>query len=308
MNRPLLVLSVLALLIPEVCLAASPGAFMRKGPSGERVPFDGFLDRMESNGIMATLQKSGAVSHDQKLQIIRMSYDLLEAYASSAVSDLSFELTDFELVSVEEFPHVPYTDIMTMPGGLMIDAIRTRHTEIHTGVRTVQYVPKWVEGEAEPMKLADGRLLEAASVSAVIQEWDFLQEAEMTVAEIITYQVTSRLRGESRTYQAAFVWFDSGKRETIDFQAMDHIAQGVAEALRESEPPIYDLREEDDGELRRIRLKGACKKIGPIGSVVEPQKKVSSGYHYGADSNHFRVCGRGRSHRHSGFLSHRWET
>lgn len=214
----------------------------------ERVPFRNLSQRLEESGVLATVQEGKEISHEERVVMIRHAYELLEDYARSDVSDLHFELSDFSFVEPEEFARRLYTDLMTMPGGLMIDVTRREHVEAENGTvrrKSVQYVPRWVEEERPPLRFPDGRLLEDLYIHEVIADWQRIQAHRPPVELITTFRVEAHLRGESRAYRSAFFWstghfYSPGEPSTLlHFDVLDQITQGVAEAASEAEPPLF---------------------------------------------------------------------
>lgn len=251
-TAPALLLAILTTMAPGTCLGASPGAFVEKGSPSERIPFDSFTDRLRAAGILDKTLPGRELSLADRVKIIRTAYDVLEDYAASEVSDLSFDLNYFEHLAPQDFYKKTYTDVITMPGGLMIDVMRSHVTQTNTGAYTVEYVPKWTDQEAQVLRAPDGRSLEIVSLSELFAIIDAQGFAEFATVNIVTtYQVTVTLRELSRVYQAAFIWYPHRATGKINFVVMDLITQGVAEAATEIHPPIY----EPGTQKRRASLK-----------------------------------------------------
>ncbi|MCP4594541.1 MAG: hypothetical protein GY842_27735, partial [bacterium] len=276
----ILLLTTATALIAGTLLGSSPGAFIEKGSPPVRSPFHGFLDRLTATGIPDKARQAEGISAEDRIAVIRIAYDLLEDYAASDVSDLRFELSDFELLHPADFEKRLFTDVVTMPGGLMVNVLRSRHTYTNTGEVTLLYITKWTEEEAQPFTDSEGRPLDTMVISEVCDVWVKQGSPEMAAVELITsYRVTVSLRGEQREYQAAFFWNVSASPGDINFLVMDHITQGVAEAVKELEPPIYDPQP----EFRDSWLKSLCNQTN-TNSPKAPVEKAGVSGHLG-DSN-----------------------
>ncbi len=266
------------------CLGAAPTDFVQRSAEEGRVPFASFADRLERSGIRELAFRDSKVGSEQKIQIIRMAYDLLEDYGASDVSDLRFELSDFEPLYREQLAQRRYTEIMTMPGGLVLDVIRSRHSDDTTGVVTVHFKPKWKELEASAMKAPDGRPLESMVVSEVLAEIEDEGYLDLAAVDmIITYRVVATLRGESREYQAAFYWYPGTPEKEISFLVMDHVSQGVEKVLAEAEPPVFVPQATADEvsqlEPQHGRSSVECREIPPQPNPLEPPPKTGFGGH-----------------------------
>lgn len=178
---------------------------------------------------------------------IQTAYETLRAYAVNSGADLRFELSDFSTFYREDFPEVQIVDLTTMPRGRVIDM--RRQTQSHAEVSekgevtsrrtTVQYWPEW--RTLEPAWQVHP---ETAFTSATTLDQALSLRAEQdpifrNTQAVTSYDVEVFLAGETRNYRAAVLWFKAQNQpvwDRFDLLVLDHVTQGVENALRERIP------------------------------------------------------------------------
>jgi hypothetical protein len=238
---------------------------------------------LESRGILETA-RSGNLSNEQRVEIIKLSYELLERHSQSTVSDLGFELSGFGFIGADEFQKIRYGDIVTLTGGDVIDMSRKRHTNGNTGAVTIEYIPVWGKHPGAAAQDVAGRRLETLSLAEVLEASKDHPELS-AVSSATQYTVTVNLRGESRTYQAAFFWRPSVPGSEIAFYSVDLITQGVQEVALDPDltvtRPLRGSSEETDTHLtQQAQASGERCDEFLQGDVFAPRKQLGRAGHF----------------------------
>jgi hypothetical protein len=175
-----------------------------------------------------------------RADIVARAYASLATLSRAAGSDLSFELSDVRTLSWSDLEAAAtsstalghrWSDIVTMPGGAMIDM--SRRESVVDGRTRIGYDATWrTDDRPWPgQEMGDPPVANVLGLAG--QQRPDLQQ----ITAVTTYQVHVTLRGEQRTYRAAMLWFppetghgltptDAGRVQVLDF-----ITQGVGEAL-----------------------------------------------------------------------------
>jgi hypothetical protein len=175
--------------------------------------------------------------------IIRSTYQNLADYAAFSRSGLRFEISQPQNLLPAQLDEMLWTDLVTMPGGKVIDMLRNVRTNGVTGEARVSYDPTWRVAEENWLQAPEGRDLLTMRADAVLRTVSQkAQRSELSQVLAVTgYQVTAILGTQRRTYQAAFVWVPALEGTDAAFVVVDNITQGVEEAAREPLAPLTDL-------------------------------------------------------------------
>jgi len=182
---------------------------------------------------VADLLDRGVIEPDQARLVIETAYRTLEEYSGNA---LAFQLDAFETVPASQLDRVRLAEIATLPGGRLIDVSRRVRQNYAIGTSAVVYAPSWSTSEVVWLDADVGVDLDRVSVAKAFSQAAEGQPGLARVRALTTYSVTVTLEGESRIYQAAFLWLPSDESGRLTFFAIDHIVQGVGEAAREVLP------------------------------------------------------------------------
>ncbi len=182
---------------------------------------------------VADLLDLGVVDPDQARLVIETAYRTLEEYSGGA---LVFQLDGFDTLPASRLDRVRLVEIATLPSGRLIDVSRRVHQNDATGTAAVVYAPSWSTSEVVWLDADVDVDLDRLSVAEAFSQAAEGQPGLARVKALTTYSVTATLEGESRVYQAAFLWLPSEEGDGLTFFAVDHIVQGVGEAARETLP------------------------------------------------------------------------
>ena len=174
-------------------------------------------------------------------KIVRDTYRKLETYNAAAQifqnelkrksfraeANLKFELSDFRVGNVQEIFHKPYVELVTLPSGDVIALTRGGHSE-DGGPQEATFAAAWERGGYASVfdpawTVADVFHLEAA------RYYD--------VRTYVSYQVTARLEGRSRSYRAVALF-----REALDGRPefWDTVVNGIGSVWEEKRPPYRE--------------------------------------------------------------------
>ncbi|HSE18362.1 MAG TPA: hypothetical protein VLB46_15010 [Pyrinomonadaceae bacterium] len=171
-------------------------------------------------------------------KIVRDTYRKLEIYNAAAQvfanelkhkslraeANLKFELSDFRVGNVQEIVHKPYVELVTLPTGDVISLIRGGHSE-DGGPQEATYAAAW-----EPGRYASV----FDPVWTVTDVFHFEAARYYDIRTYVSYQVTVRLEGRSRSYRAVALF-----RETPDGapEFWDTVVNGLGSVWEEKRPP-----------------------------------------------------------------------
>lgn len=203
------------------------------------------------------------------IRIIQDGYDRLAHFASMDGEPLEFFVDDFVTVRSEEFDTVYWADMVTPPGGEVVDVARERYEDASGRVLGVRYVPRWDRIDHYVIS-PEGRKATALKLNEIVGLAAEADEVLKAVTSATSFKVTLRFREHSRSYRAMFLWVDPepAKSGELEFRVMDHVVQGLSESygdpleaamskkemvsMRKAEARRNQMREE------RRKLAGGC--------------------------------------------------
>lgn len=180
----------------------------------------------------AVAAPEGRLGTAKEKQAIESAYRTLARYAAASGHEFGVRLTAFRTIEPAEFSRVRWWDLVTPPGGDMIDM--TRSTHAFQGVLdAVTYVPKWqLDGPTYLRPDAPPDVTEATVADVLSDRAAKMPETAEAIA-ITSYRVEVHLDGYSRAYQAAAVWFPLDDTGGARVSFVDHITQGVDKVILE---------------------------------------------------------------------------
>ncbi|HEY9421534.1 MAG TPA: hypothetical protein VIW92_08975 [Thermoanaerobaculia bacterium] len=220
--------------------------------------------------------------------VVNALYERLDAYTTGSGEDLQFRIDDVRTFWLEEFEGALWLDIISMPGGEMIDMLRSVHQNDYLKRTTVTFKPSWAVGEALWKSTEDGQRLAAMTIGDALREVSQTEPQFRDVEAVTAYRVSVQMAGRSRSYLAALLWLRSVSGEERHFVVVDNITQGVAEAAQEALTPAGV-----GGEQAEIALlealddssgKATCRATKTISSQTRTAKGTS-GHKTGSHSS-----------------------
>jgi hypothetical protein len=150
--------------------------------------------------------KNKSQSGSPEEQVIRETYAKLERYnvaaqefradslrtAIGAEANIKFELSGFRFGTIESILHKPYSSLVTMPSGEVVSLTHSSH-RLNDEPEEATFAATWERGQ---------------NPAAFDMQWTvadafhFEPSKYYDVRTFLTYQVTVRLEGRSRTYRA----------------------------------------------------------------------------------------------------------
>jgi hypothetical protein len=175
-------------------------------------------------------------------KVVRETYKKLESYHSAAQvfeseitrkplrsdMNLSFELIGFRSGGIQEIINKPYAELVTPPTGDIVSLTRGGHS-LDGGPQEATFAAAWERGQYasvfDPMW-------------TVADVFHFEAGRYYDIGTYISYQVTVKLEGRSRTYRA-LVLFHDGPRSTDvgPPEFWDAIVNGLGNVWEEKRPP-----------------------------------------------------------------------
>jgi hypothetical protein len=182
--------------------------------------------------------RSGA-EHER---VVRETYRKLETYNAAAQIfqnemtskpiraevNLSFELTAFRYGTVPEILNQRYADLVTLPTGDVVSLTRGGHS-LDGGPQEATFGAQWEHGQYAAV---------FDPVWTVADVFHFEAARYYDIRTYVAYQVTVKLDGRSRTYQALTLFHEP--REPGDVGApefWDAIVNGIGSVWEEKRPP-----------------------------------------------------------------------
>jgi hypothetical protein len=185
-------------------------------------------------GPVLTQERSNAAQE----KIVRETYRKLELYNAAAQvfdneltrrpfrspASVKFELTDFRSGNVQEILNKPYAELVTMPTGDVLSLTRGGHSQ-DGGPQEATFAATWEHGQY-------------ASVFdpgwTVSDVFHFEAARYYDIVSFVSYRVTARLEGRTRTYRALALFRESPGGPP---EFWDSIVNGVASVWEEKRPP-----------------------------------------------------------------------
>ena len=181
-------------------------------------------------------------SSTEQERIVRETYRKLETYNVAAqifqnemtrrpnriAAGLSFELTGFRSGNVAEIINQRYADLVTLPAGDVVSLTRGGHS-LDGGPQEATFAAEWEHGHYAAV---------FDPVWTVADVFHFEAARYYDIRTYVAYQVTVKLGGRSRTYQALALFHEP--REPGDVGApefWDAIVNGIGNVWQEKRPP-----------------------------------------------------------------------
>lgn len=209
-------------------------------------------------------------AQDRSLEkVVRETYRKLENYNAAAQifqnentkkslrsdANLSFELTDFRTGDVRDILYKRYADLVTLPTGDIISLTRGGHS-LDGGPQEATYAAAW-----EP-----GRYAAVFDPAWTIADVFHFETARYYDAKTyVSYQVTVKLEGRSRTYRALALFRDSSDPGKPEF--WDAIVTGVGDVSKDKRP-AYRSKTQDTVSVESVSTSSSVD--GLSGDVSEP--------------------------------------
>lgn len=171
-------------------------------------------------------------------KVVRETYRKLEIYNAAAQifenertrkpfrsdASLNFELSDFHFGDVKEILNKPYTELVAMPSGDVVSLTRGGHSE-NGGPQEATFGAAWQRGQY-------ASVFDPAWTVADVFHFEAARYYD--IGAYVSYRVTVRLEGRTRTYRALVLF-----RETPDAppEFWDGVVNGVGSIWEEKRPP-----------------------------------------------------------------------
>lgn len=170
-------------------------------------------------------------------KIVRETYRKLENYNAAAQvfqndlnrkpirseATLSFELSDFRFGKIDTILHQRYAEFVTLPTGDVVSLTRGGHS-LDGGPQEATYAAAWERGQYAAV---------FDPIWTVADVFHFEAARYYDIRTYVSYQVTVRLEGRSRTYRAVAL-FHEGERVP---EFWDAIVNGLGNVWEEKRPP-----------------------------------------------------------------------
>jgi hypothetical protein len=177
-------------------------------------------------------------SNAAREKIVRETYRKLEIYNAAAQvfenertrkpfrseANLKFELADFHFGNVQEILNKPYTELVTTPSGDVVSLTRGGHSE-DGGPQEATFGATWERGQY-------ASVFDPAWTVADVFHFEAARYFDITT--YVSYRVTLRLNGRTRTYRA-LVLFRAAPDASPEF--WDAVVDGVGRVWEEKRPP-----------------------------------------------------------------------
>lgn len=187
--------------------------------------------------------------------LIQGAYDKVVEYGDGDIPGLKFKLSNFRVLTPEDFAAFPALDEATQASGYLIRVAPATYTLDWAGARGVHLQMKWdraTEQEEQETQIATRDL--SGWSTAKLEELASLTDPNFAkVDRIVLYHVEVASRAMERDYEAAFVWATGTDGQQRVFP-QDEITGGVAWAMIQVLPPVRSFEQLEE---RSKRLRGA---------------------------------------------------
>jgi hypothetical protein len=175
-------------------------------------------------------------------EIVRATYRKLETYNAAAqvyrnestrdrfrsAANVKFELNDFRSGSVQEIINRRYAELVTLPAGDVVSLTRVGYS-LNDGPQEAGFEASWEHGQY-------------ASVFdpqwTVTDVFHFEAAKYFDIRSYVSYQVTVKLDGRSRTYRALALFHDARGAAAVGApEFWDGIVNGIGSVWEEKRPP-----------------------------------------------------------------------
>jgi hypothetical protein len=175
-------------------------------------------------------------------KLVRETYRKLETYHAAArrfknelsgksnASDaaLSFELSDFRAGRVDEIINQRYAELVTLPAGEVVSLTRGGHS-LNGGPQEATFDAEWQHGQY-------ASVFDPAWTVADV--FHFEAARYYNIKTYVSYQVTVRLQGKSRSYKALALFHEATERSDPGApEFWDAIVNGLGSVWEEKRPP-----------------------------------------------------------------------
>jgi hypothetical protein len=164
--------------------------------------------------------------------IIEQAYANLTRLAANGGATITFELGEMTTVERSQFAETVWLDLVTMPGGDMVDVTR-EESRYNAAFESVLYRPRWRLDAADYLATPEGLTLPGMTAEQVLEAVAAEQLEARGTEAISSWEVTVQLDGRARSYRAAALWLPPKGRRGATVFFLDHVTQGLEEAVRE---------------------------------------------------------------------------
>lgn len=180
-------------------------------------------------------------------KIVRESYRKLEIYNAAAQvfdnertgkpfrseASLRFELSDFRSGIVPEILNKPYAELVMLPSGDVVSLTRGGHSE-NGGPQEATFGATWERGQYASV---------FDPLWTVADVFHFEAARYFDIRTYISYRVTVRLDGRSRTYRALALFREAADTSGVGApEFWDAVVNGVGSVWEEKRPPYTAKR------------------------------------------------------------------
>ena len=202
-------------------------------------------------------------SNSEQERIVRETYRKLETYNAAAQifqnemtrrpirteGNLSFELTAFRSGNVAEIVNQRYADLVTLPAGDVVSLTRGGHS-LDGGPQEATFAAGWEPGRYAAV---------FDPVWTVADVFHFEAARYYDIRTYISYQVTVKLDGRTRTYKALALFHEPREPGEVGApEFWDAIVNGVGSVWEEKRPPykggILVERSDDDLSVSAVAV------------------------------------------------------
>jgi hypothetical protein len=174
---------------------------------------------------------------EQRELMIRQAYMKLAEISTAAGEGVRFEIGNVRTIEAADFGQYLWLDLVTMPGGEMIDMAREARRQGAKGPEMVSYRPQWKTAAAEYLASPEGLRLLDMRVDQVLTEIARAQSDAGATEAMTSFEVTVGYQNRSRSYRAAVLWLPPKRGVDATVVFLDNITQGVENAVRERPNP-----------------------------------------------------------------------
>jgi hypothetical protein len=195
------------------------------------------LTVLVASGASAGAKRPGRdISPADRELIIRQAYANLAEHVAAGGAPIAFKVESFRTFEAADLATVQWLDLVTMPGGDMLDMAREQRDWNGEPI-AVAYRPTWKLGAADYLQSPEGQRLIGMTADRVIAEVATKKPTMGSALAITTFVVTVEFQDMSRTYTASAIWLPPAPGRDATVVLMDHVTQGVEQALQERPRP-----------------------------------------------------------------------
>ena len=211
---------------------------------------------------------------EERELVVQTAYTTLARYIAAAGKPIRFTLAEMRTIPAAELGEIAWTDVVTLPGGDMIDVHREERSD-PSGESSVRYVPSWNLGKEEYVLSAEGQLAASLSVGGLLERLSGQQKEAARAEALTAYEVTVTLEGRTRTYRAVALWIPVVPAGGTRVHFVDHITQGLEESLYER--PADKPRPAAPLHASRTKVGTVCQETSAF--YTQSNSAVSSSWH-----------------------------